>query len=208
MVWDRLAWATMLRPRFVDLLNFIATALLLLVLAISGDSLVWAEQDDWSAIRYPFDEHAHIHQASDLTFAARAPPTTSANVATTGTELARTAGVRASDGMEPSVAALAFDGGFLATNNILTTNVPTSGRKFNQLTSRGWDQSSIDNVVNGPVHTSTATNRATGNPATAYFDSSGNYVVRDNVTGDLVQMSNRNDPNWIPDPSITDPYIP
>ncbi|KFI25663.1 hypothetical protein CG50_04920 [Paenirhodobacter enshiensis] len=63
MVWDRLAWATMLRPRFVDLLNFIATALLLLVLAISGDSLVWAEQDDWSAIRYPFDEHTHIHQA-------------------------------------------------------------------------------------------------------------------------------------------------
>lgn len=95
-----------------------------------------------------------------------------------------------------------------ATNNILTTNIPTSGRKFNQLTSRGWDQSSIDNVVNGPAHTSTATNRATGNPATAYFDSSGNYVVRDNVTGDLVQMSNRNDPNWIPDPSITDPYIP
>ncbi|SNR44703.1 colicin E5-related ribonuclease [Puniceibacterium sediminis] len=92
--------------------------------------------------------------------------------------------------------------------NGLATNVPTSGRKFNQLTSRGWDQSSIDNVVNNPVHTSTATNRATENSATAYFDRGGNYIVRDDVTGDLVQMSNRNDPNWIPDSTITDPYIP
>ena len=93
-------------------------------------------------------------------------------------------------------------------NNPVKTKVPTSGRKFNQLNSRGWDQSSIDNVVNNPIHKSTALNRATGNPATAHFDKSGNYVVRDNVTGDLVQMSNRNDPNWIADPTITNPYSP
>ncbi len=93
-------------------------------------------------------------------------------------------------------------------NTTLTTHVPTSGRKFNQLTSRGWNQSSIDDIVNNPVHTSSATNRATGNPATAYFDNTGNYVVRDNVTGRLVQMSNRNDPDWIPDPSIDNPYNP
>ena len=43
----QLTWVTMLRPRLVDLLNLIATALLLLVLAISGGSLDWAEQDDW-----------------------------------------------------------------------------------------------------------------------------------------------------------------
>ncbi len=95
-----------------------------------------------------------------------------------------------------------------STATALVTIVPTSGRKFNQLTSRGWDQSSIDDIVNNPVHTSTATNRTTGNEATAYFDASGSYIVRDNVTGDLVQMSNRNDPNWIPDATIVDPYVP
>ena len=99
-------------------------------------------------------------------------------------------------------------GGDLVRSRTLTTNVPSSGRKFNQLTSRGWDQSSIDDVVNNPAHTSAASNRATGNPATAYFDKEGNYVVRDDVTGDLVQLSNRNDPDWMPDLSISDPYRP
>ena len=90
----------------------------------------------------------------------------------------------------------------------LITNLPISGRKFNQLTSRGWDQTSINNIVNNPKHTSYAINRNTGGSATAYFDNTGNYIVRDDMTGDLVQMSNRNDPDWIPDSSIRDPYIP
>ncbi len=88
----------------------------------------------------------------------------------------------------------------------LSTKIPTEGRKFNQLQTRGWDQSSIDELVNGPVHTSPAVNRASGNPATAYFDDAGGYVVRDDLTGDLVQMSDRFDPDWIPDSSIVDPY--
>lgn len=34
-------------------------------------------------------------------------------------------------------------------------------------------------------------------PATAYFDANGHYVVRNDVTRAIVQVSNRNDPNWI-----------
>jgi len=99
-------------------------------------------------------------------------------------------------------------------NQGLKTNVPTSGRKFNQLTSRGWNQSSIDDVVRNSVHQSSTVNRANGNPATAYFRSDGHYVVRDNVTGDLVQMSDTNlrvgtrPEDWKVDDAITDPYIP
>ncbi|QNT75857.1 colicin E5-related ribonuclease [Dehalogenimonas etheniformans] len=32
--------------------------------------------------------------------------------------------------------------------------------------------------------------------ATAYFDKDGSYVVRKDKTGDIIQISNKNDPNW------------
>ena len=89
------------------------------------------------------------------------------------------------------------------------TNVPTSGRKFNQIERRGWTRESIDTTVKDPHTTREAHNRATGNPATAYFNKDGSHVIRDDVTGDLVQLSDRNDPgSWTPDPSIENPYTP
>ena len=48
--------------------------------------------------------------------------------------------------------------------------------------------------------------RANGNPTTAYAHDAGDYVVRDDVTGNLVQISDRSDPNRVPDSSITGPY--
>jgi filamentous hemagglutinin len=33
-------------------------------------------------------------------------------------------------------------------------------------------------------------------PATAYYGRRGGYVVRNNRTGDIVQVSNRTDPGW------------
>lgn len=33
-------------------------------------------------------------------------------------------------------------------------------------------------------------------PATAYIDESGHYVVINDRTNDVVQISNRNDPDW------------
>ena len=34
-------------------------------------------------------------------------------------------------------------------------------------------------------------------PATAYYSGRGGYVVRNDRTGDIVQVSDRTDPNWI-----------
>jgi len=51
-------------------------------------------------------------------------------------------------------------------------------------------------------------NRATGNPATAYFNKDGSYVVVDNRTNAVVQVSDRFNQHWHPDPNIINPYIP
>jgi filamentous hemagglutinin len=77
-----------------------------------------------------------------------------------------------------------------------------------QIPKRGWDTATIDDVIAKPHATSKATNKATGAEATAYFNKDGSYVVRDNITHEIIQVSNRNDPNWIPDPTIQNPYRP
>ncbi|SFO39145.1 RHS repeat-associated core domain-containing protein [Paenimyroides ummariense] len=77
-----------------------------------------------------------------------------------------------------------------------------------QMERRGWTKESIHETVNNAYTTRGATNRATGNRATAYFRKDGSYIVRDNVTNEVIQVSNRLDPKWIPDATITNPYIP
>lgn len=77
-----------------------------------------------------------------------------------------------------------------------------------QMERRGWTRESIHETVNNAYTTRGATNRATGNRATAYFRKDGSYIVRDNVTDEVIQVSNRLDPKWIPDATITNPYIP
>ncbi len=73
---------------------------------------------------------------------------------------------------------------------------------------RGWTKELIHNTVNNPFTTRVATNRATGNTATAYFQKNGSYIVKDNVTNHVIQISNRLDPKWIPDATIINPFIP
>ena len=76
------------------------------------------------------------------------------------------------------------------------------------LTKRGWTWNSAQDVVGNPYTTREAVNKATGNSATVFYNKSGDYVVRDNVTGELVQTSKFGDVNWIPDSSIINPYKP
>jgi len=96
----------------------------------------------------------------------------------------------------------------------LVTYIPTVGRKFNQLAQRGWSREAINMLVNNPFTTRAATNRATGNAATAFVRADGHYVVRDDITGELVQMSDTRfgigtgPGQWLPDSSIIDPFIP
>ena len=72
-----------------------------------------------------------------------------------------------------------------------------------QLAKRGWSRSSVDDAISNPtrtVRTADARHLPGGGrnaePATAYYSRDGGYVVRNDRTGDIVQISNRNDPNW------------
>ena len=78
----------------------------------------------------------------------------------------------------------------------------------NQMAKRGWTEQSIDQTTSQPVHTSASQNMATGNAATAYFNADGSYVVVDDVTNEVTQISDRTKPNWVPDSRIVDPYKP
>ena len=80
-----------------------------------------------------------------------------------------------------------------------------SPKIIGQMGSRGWNIALIDDTIADPAKTSPAENKATGSAATAYFATDGSYVVRDNLTKQIIQISNRNDPYWAPDSSIVNP---
>ena len=70
-----------------------------------------------------------------------------------------------------------------------------------QMAKRGWTNQLVKETILKNVGRK-AFNRATGNAATAYFTSSGAYVVIDNITKEIVQISNRFDSNWVIDATI------
>lgn len=69
---------------------------------------------------------------------------------------------------------------------------------------RGWTVQEIENVLSNPAQKIATRDRrhlpggATHNqPATAYLQADGHYAIRNDITGDIVQISDRFDPNWI-----------
>jgi RHS repeat-associated protein len=78
-----------------------------------------------------------------------------------------------------------------------------------QLAKRGWSDDLINSVLKSPHASRQAMNKATKSPATAYFARDGSYVVVDDVTKEVIQISDKtNIQGWIPDSSIINPYIP
>lgn len=73
---------------------------------------------------------------------------------------------------------------------------------------RKWTWESMKFTTENYYTTRSAVNKANGNPATAYYNKSGDYVVVDDITGDLVQLSEYGNIGWIPDSTIVNPYIP
>jgi len=65
-----------------------------------------------------------------------------------------------------------------------------------QMTQRGWTVPDIEDALANPARTAQSTDLCTGDPVTGYYSSGGGYVVRNDVTGTIVQVSNRNDPGW------------
>lgn len=80
---------------------------------------------------------------------------------------------------------------------------------MNQMDSRGWTEDLIRNTVDNPYTIRTSVNKATGNSATVFYTQQGSYVIVDDITKAIVQISDNINPStWAPDLSIVDPYIP
>lgn len=72
-----------------------------------------------------------------------------------------------------------------------------------QIEKRGWTQGDILKTIQNPTRTTSVRDTRhlpdgsrLNDPATAYIGPDGRYVIRNDKTGDIVQISNRNDPNW------------
>ncbi|MDZ4271221.1 MAG: colicin E5-related ribonuclease, partial [Erythrobacter sp.] len=82
----------------------------------------------------------------------------------------------------------------------------TFGEKIlKQLPKRGFTQEEVLNLIRNPSRTLATrdTRHLPGggrlnDPATVFFDDAGNFVVRNNKTGDIVQISDKTNPNFIP----------
>nr|WP_256735547.1 colicin E5-related ribonuclease [Pseudomonas sp. dw_612] len=74
-----------------------------------------------------------------------------------------------------------------------------------QMGKRGWTESSIQSVIDKPIKTvvtkdtrfDTVSGSRLNDPATGYIAKDGSYVVRNDRTGAIVQVSNKNDPGWV-----------
>ena len=74
-----------------------------------------------------------------------------------------------------------------------------------QMGKRGWTESSIQSVIDKPIKTvvtkdtrfDTVSGSRLNDPATGYVAKDGSYVVINDRTGAIVQVSNKNDPGWI-----------
>ena len=85
-----------------------------------------------------------------------------------------------------------------------------AGKLSREMGRRGWTESDVYSVYNNPFCTRPSVNRINNvnNPATAYYNEAGDYIVVDDITLEVIQVSDRNDPYWAPDRDIINPYIP
>jgi hypothetical protein len=67
-----------------------------------------------------------------------------------------------------------------------------------QMADRGWSEDDIQETVEHPEARHDVWDKTTQppEPATAYVSKDGGYVVINDDTGNVVQISNRNAPNW------------
>lgn len=68
---------------------------------------------------------------------------------------------------------------------------------------RGWTEQQVQEVVaRPPIGTSMDNRGGRNDPASVYGSRSGGYVVVNDITGQVVQISDRTNPAWIPDRRI------
>jgi hypothetical protein len=144
--------------------------------------------------------------ACGTTLCAAAVATVGGGVAVAGVGVAQTAqGVM---GLGGNLSLLSS--GSNSSNGIDPNNITIPTKKVSQVKARGWTLNSIQNTVKNPAMTRSTLdnpsifNKANGNPVTYYYTADGYYVVIDNVTGELVQVSDQTNKLW-QDPFISPP---
>lgn len=99
--------------------------------------------------------------------------------------------------------------GIKSSDLIFGSSTKSTQKIMNQMNSRGWTDSLIRNTVDDPYIVRDSVNKATGNSATVFYTQQGSYVIVDDVTKAIVQISDNVNPStWAPDLSIINPYIP
>jgi len=97
----------------------------------------------------------------------------------------------------------------LGNNLVFGSEAKSATKLDSQMNQRGWTKETIRATVDSPYTIRESINKATGNVATAYYNQRGAYVVVDNVTREVVQISDFNHPEtWVPDSGIINPYFP
>ena len=92
---------------------------------------------------------------------------------------------------------------------VFGSDTKSAAKLESQMTQRGWTESTVKDVVSSPYTIRDSKNLSTGNPATVYYNKSGGYVIIDDVTKEVVQVSDNINPSaWIPDKNIINPYKP
>lgn len=88
--------------------------------------------------------------------------------------------------------------------------VKDSGKLQREMERRGWTEDEIKDLVDNPYTTRESTVKANGDSATVYYNEDGSYVVVDDITHEVIQVSgDRDNPSlWQPDNTIVDPYTP
>ncbi|WP_417790535.1 hemagglutinin repeat-containing protein [Terasakiella pusilla] len=96
----------------------------------------------------------------------------------------------------------------VASNNIQKLVVDSKIQQ--QMSDRGWTKQDIDALIHNGRSGKTTDNRRPNktddglgrNDTATVYGSSGNYVIVNDRTGEIVQVSGRNDPTWIDDGRI------
>ena len=67
---------------------------------------------------------------------------------------------------------------------------------------------SLKKLVNNLSTTELSIDRTSRYTATLCYAKDGSYIIIDDMTMEIVQISNKNDPNWILDSGIINPFYP
>ncbi|NDK08446.1 S8 family serine peptidase [Candidatus Gracilibacteria bacterium] len=91
-------------------------------------------------------------------------------------------------------------------DNLIIGKLKYSSKILGQMEERKWTKNDIENVVKKPYKKGKSIDNFDGrnDPATAYFISDNQYIVVNNRTGDIVQISDKNYLDWKVDARIYD----